>query len=359
MIELKKILILFCAMAAICNSTNLISADNPYIQYFGRFDHSNRSEVAFEWPGVYIKATFQGTSCKTVLKGNDLFDAFIDNQFVTIIKSGSQSDTLVVAKELQDKTHQLLLSKRTESSSPSFFKGLILDSGKTLLAPPAPETRKIEFIGDSYTAGFANEYNSRECPADKADSIVINFTNTNKAFGPICARSFNAQYQINAISGRGLVRNYNGTDPGKELPYYYEKLLLSVKEKKWDFTRWKADVVVIGIGINDFQADPPYADSVLFDTQYEKTLTLLRKNYPGVKFICCATKVWPTDALIPRIKSIVKSQKKKGHKDLWYFEYTTENNALYGHPGIKDHQIIAKGLEKVIAEATGWKIVNN
>ncbi len=352
---MTKSFITVCAMAAICNSANLIPPGDSNFQYFGRFDFSNPSEAAFEWPGVYIRAAFQGTSCKVILKGNDLYDLFIDDKPVAVIKSRPQTDTIIAANGLEDKVHQLLLKKRSESSSPSFFKGLILDSGKTLLSPPAPPARKIEFIGDSYTAGFASEYTSRECPADKADSIITNFTNTNKAFGPQLASYFGAQYQINAISGRGLVRNYNGLNPGKELPFYYEKTLLSSDGKIWDFSKWKADVVVIGIGINDFQADPPYADSTRFDSVYVQLLTKLRKNYPGVKFICCATKVWPTDALIPRVKSIVNSQKKSGHEDVWYYEYVTGNNALYGHPGIKDHQSIAKGLIPLITEATKWK----
>lgn len=360
MTVLKKLLMVLGTMATIANSENLISPDNSSIQYFGRFDFSDKANVAFDWPGVYIRTAFQGTSCKAVLKGVNCFDAFIDEKLVATIKTGPESATYELVNNLTDKTHQLLLVKRSESSTPSFFQGLILDSGKSLVKPPAAPTRKIEFIGDSYTAGFSNESTSRECPAEKTDSLILTSTNTYKAFGPLCAQAFNAQYQINAISGKGLVRNYNGIDKGKELPLLYEKALLSLNEKQWDFNRWKADVVVIGIGINDFQADPPYADSSKFDSEYVKLLSKLRKAYPGVKFILCATKVWPTNALIPRVKSIVENQKAQGHKDIWYYEYQTENGALYGHPNINDHQIIAKGLIPIIAQATGWdQQVNN
>ena len=174
---MTKTFMMVCAMATICNSASLISPNNPNLQYFGRFDFSNPSEVAFEWPGVYIGAAFQGTSCKVILRGNDLFDVLIDGKPVAVIKSRPQTDTIIAANGLEDKTHQLLLKKRSESSSPSFFGGLILDSGKTVVPPPAPPERKIEFIGDSYTAGFANEYGSRECPPDKADSIITSFYN--------------------------------------------------------------------------------------------------------------------------------------------------------------------------------------
>lgn len=350
----QKLLTTLLIMTTIPTSENLIKPDNSCIQYYGRFDFSNPENVAFDWPGVYIKTIFQGTSCKIILKGQACFDIFVDDNFIKTIMSGPQTAKFDIITGLEDKNHQLLLVKRSESSKPLFFQGLIIDSGKTLTPPPEKPVKKIEFIGDSYTAGFANEFNKKEFLPEKTDSIILSSTNTRKSFGALCAAAFDAQYQIHAISGKGLVRNYNGADPGKELPFYYEKALLS-SDKAWDFSKWKADVVVIGIGINDFQADPPYADSSLFDTEYEKLLSKLRKYYPGVKIICCATRVWPTDALIPRIKNIVNKQKSKGHNDIWYYQYQTDNNALYGHPDINDHKIIADGLISLISQATGWK----
>lgn len=250
--------------------------------------------------------------------------------------------------------------KRSESPyNPTTFWGFVLNDGKTLVTPPPLPARKIEFIGDSYTVGFANEYLQRECLAGKDDSIILAATNTDKAFGPIIARAFGAQYQIVAMSGKGLVRNYNGIDKGRELPAFYEKTLISSSGKKasekWDFSQWKAGAVVIGIGINDFQADPPYADSAKFDATYTALIKRLRKQYPGVNVICCATRIWPTNALIPHVKAIVQQQNDAGFKDVHYFEYTTENGALYGHPHKYDHQTIANGLIPLIAKVTGWR----
>jgi hypothetical protein len=346
-------------MQTTLNANSFITADNPDIQYFGRFDHSNPKKVAFDWPGVYIKATFQGTSCSVILEGQNCFDAFVDGNKTATISTGLNVDTFSIAKDLPNKAHDLLLVKRSESPlAPSFFSGLILDSGKTLVKKSAAPERKIEFIGDSYTAGFANEYPNRECPANKTDSIILTFTNTHKAFAALTAKAFSAQFQTIAYSGRGLIKNYNWIDKGKELLYYYDKTLMSSDTKLWNFSSWKADVVVIGIGINDFQADPPYADPAAFDSTYSSFISRLRNQYPGVKLILCATKIWPTDSLIPRVKNIIEIQKKQGHKDIWYYEYATPNTALYGHPGIDDHKIIADGLIPIISKATGWKNTN-
>lgn len=35
-----------------------IDADDPNIEYIGRFDFSNPKSVRFDWPGVQIKSAF-------------------------------------------------------------------------------------------------------------------------------------------------------------------------------------------------------------------------------------------------------------------------------------------------------------
>jgi hypothetical protein len=342
-------------------SQTTIKPNDPNIQYFGRFDRSQPDRVAFDWPGVSIRAVFEGAFCQAVLQGRCCFDVFVDGVPTGAIRASGQKAAYTLAQGLTDRNHKLILVKRCETTQePVFFWGLILDKGKKLAMPPEPPGRKMEFIGDSYTAGYANEYRGAACPVGKEDSVICVSTNTNKAFGPIAARAFGAQYHIIAISGKGLVRNYSGIDPGKELPAYYDRVLISSvnngeKGPLWDFNSWKADVAVITIGINDFQGDPPVADSAKFDAAYAGLLSRLRKQYPGVKIVCCATKVWPNDALIPRIKKIVADQKAPGRTDIVYFEFTSGNTALDGHPSVHDHQAIADSLIPVIAKATGWR----
>jgi lysophospholipase L1-like esterase len=358
--HLKKIISGLAIMTTIVSAQNLISPSDPNIQYFGRVDRSVTGKVMFDWPGILIQANFNGTSCAAVLEGINCFDVYIDGVLEKNFKVTKEKAAWELVKRLTDRTHRLLIVKRSESaSSPSSFYGLLLDKDRTLASLPPPPQRKIEFIGDSYTVGFANEYLNQASPLGKEDSIILAATNTYKAFGPILSRAFNAQYQVIAVSGKGLVRNYNGIDKGRELPALYDRTLVSSTNGgasgKWDFSSWKADVVVIGLGINDFQAEPPYADSATFDADYAKLIDRIRKQYPGVKIVCCATKVWPTDLLKPHVKAIAEKQKVQGHTDIRYFEYVSENGALYGHPHLYDHQAIAELLIPVISELTGWR----
>ena len=113
------------------------------------------------------------------------------------------------------------------------------------------------------------------------------------------------------------------------------------------------------LSVSVFQAEPPYADSAKFDAAYSDLINRIRKQFSGVKIICCATKVLPTDLLKPHVKVIVEKQKTQGYTDISYFEYVSENGALCGHPHIYDHQAIAESLIPVISEMTGWRRTDN
>jgi hypothetical protein len=360
---LSIFLLVYCLVCGVrAMDSNFISAADSSIQYFGRFDFTDRQEPQFDWPGVYIQVQFEGTSCSAVLKGRNCYDVLIDGDFHATVQVGHEKDTVVLAERLSRKNHLLQIVKRTESNSEvSTFSGFVLDKRGKIKNPLILPQRKIEFIGDSYTAGYANESVSRECTAEKYDTIIFSSTNTRKAFGPLISNMFGAQYQVNAYSGKGLVRNYNGVDKGKELLAYYDKTLQSRVNTHevpplWNFQSWHPDVVVVGIGINDFQADPPYSDSVQFDSTYTAFIDFLRTSHPGIKIICCATKVWPSNTLIPRVKKIVDDQVFCGANDIWYFEFESENTALYGHPSLTDHRKIACELSVLIASITGWNL---
>jgi len=338
-----------------------ITGDNGAFTFSGRCDFTNKNEVAFDWPGIIISFGFSGTSCRAVIRGPCMFDLFIDNQFVKIVNAGFNKDTLLLADKLINTNHIVKLVKRNETlNKPVVFYGVVVDNNAKLFNVAQKSTRKIEFIGDSYTAGYANEYPFRECEDKKSDSIVFTTTNTGKSFGSLIADTFNAERHINAISGKGIIRNYGWSDIGKEFLQYYDRTLLTsinnpaVNDVFWNYS-WHPDVIVIGLGINDFSTDPPYADSIQFDNAYQAFIKLLKTKHPGVKIICCATKIQPSNILIPRVRGIVERFREQGDNDVLYFEYKTDNTALYGHPFITDHQKIAHELGVLIGSVTGWK----
>ena len=213
--------------------------------------------------------------------------------------------------------------------------------------------RGIEFIGDSFTVGYGVEGKNAN------DGTPFEKTNATKSYAFLLAEGFKADYQINAVSGRGLVRNYANIVPEWTLSSLYEYTMMGVPEQdsnaeRWDFERFHPQVVVVFVGINDFQGEPPYADEATFRAAYVKLLDKLRALHPGVKFLLVATKVWPNDNLGAEVERIYKDQVSAGKTDLEYKFVYTENSALHGHPSENSQKELANTLRPLVARLGGW-----
>src|SRR3989339_1599076 len=141
-----------------------IDADNTNIQYIGRVKATDPKNPAFDWPGVSINTVFEGTSLSLRIQDEysqaNYYNVFIDTRPAYVFTTLTSQTNYSVATGLTAGSHTVLITKRTGinyAGGKCTFKGFILDTGKTLLAPPARPNRRIEFIGDSYTCGYGNE----------------------------------------------------------------------------------------------------------------------------------------------------------------------------------------------------------
>ncbi|MCW8804713.1 MAG: hypothetical protein OQK57_09960, partial [Ignavibacteriaceae bacterium] len=197
-----------------------IPADNPNIEYVGRFDFTKPGIVKFDWPGVQIKTQFSETYCAIKLKdGNNDYNIFIDGDLTKVLRTSS--DTIyTIAQGLKDSLHSLQITKRTEGANGiASFEGFILNPGNSLYPVVEIKERKIEFIGNSFVAGLGSEGKTPDCLFSReTDNNYI-------AFGPVLARRLNTDYSVIAISGIGIVRNDGDSTltSKRPLPYYYDR----------------------------------------------------------------------------------------------------------------------------------------
>lgn len=119
----------------------------------------------------------------------------------------------------------------------------VLATGLPPLADVEPR-QKIEFIGDSITAGYGN-LGSGQC----SDAEVFATTDAGFAFPSLVGSALNADIRVFAISGRGVVRNYNGGIRSPSLSDAYDVRASA------DGADWWPDAVVIGLGTNDYSTD--------------------------------------------------------------------------------------------------------
>jgi lysophospholipase L1-like esterase len=329
------------------------AAPSLQVHTAGRTTVANGS-LQYSWPGVYFEGRFRGTSVGVVLgDANADYDVQIDGKTVDTLVMPGQTTHWVAG--LTNRKHEVRLVKRSESPwVTSEFGGFVAGPGGVLLGRPAARHRQIEYIGDSYTAGYGNESSTRECTGEE----VHRTTNADLSFGAITADRLGADYQLNAFSGRGVVRNYNGGEPGTSYRTYYDRALLSVDGDVWPKPpSWRPQVVVIGLGINDFSTainpGEPWTPETLaaaYHDAYQGFIDKIRARYgPRTYIVVSATYMSNTTALDEITRQIVKERNDSGDSRVrhWYYD-GLDYLGCHWHPSLRDHQLIAGQLTKVL-----------
>jgi hypothetical protein len=363
MIKLRLcIIILMTYLIGLCtmlNAKNFIPANHPFIQYFGRWDMTDSLHPKHSWPGVYIYAEFSGPSIGIRMSDSiNYYNVYIDGKFYKVLH-GTKSGELdyLLADSLTDAQHTLLFSKRNIVFDAVFsVSGLLLYDGAKLIPPPPKPARKIEFIGDSFTAGESNEATVQQLEWEERFPV----TNIDKGFAPIIARHYNAQYQTTCRSGSGMVCDWQGkTDVS--IPNLFDRALMEASQPKWDFKQWIPDLVVISLGLNDHSGlkdrDGKVSEekSTVFRKGYHDFLTTLRTVYPGVTILAVAA--YP-EWIRKNVSQVVDEEQKSGRGDVFYatFDDFPDGYIANGHPTIETHQKIAA---QIIATIDQFKIFYN
>lgn len=324
----------------------------------GRVKKAADGSVQYTWPGIAFEGRFRGTGVGIVLDDsvND-YDVRIDGTTISTLVTPGRTTSWI--RGLADTEHTVRLVKRTESAwAVGRFGGFVAARGGKVLPAPAARSRQIEFIGDSFTAGYGNTSGTRDCSANGG---VDRNSNADLAFGSLTARKLDADHQQNAFSGRGMVRNYNGSDPGTDYRTYYDRALLNVAGDVWQKPRsWRPQVVVIGLGINDFSTplhpgEPWATQSELiaaYASVYHGFLDKLRARYGSRTFLVVSATAVSGTVFADTAEDIVRDRNARGDDRVGYWYYDDPGLDRLGcdwHPSLHDHQIISGLLDRYLA----------
>lgn len=347
------LLIVFALIMGMDNSASadvFVPANNPDIQYSGRWDFSDSLNPRHSWPGVFIVAVFSGDTIGVRMQDTvNYYDVYIDGKLHGVFHGTEPGDAnYILAGDLKDTVHTLRLSQRNISFGIYAFSGLILQNGARLFRPPAPPARKIEFIGDSYTAAEGNE--AKQKVMEWTAKFPV--TDIDSGFATITARHFDAQYHITARSGIGAVCDWQGNFKTSML-HYFDRTLMESPEPKWNFRRWVPDLVVICLGLNDHSGlvgkngRVPAENSRKFRDGYAKLLHMVRNAYPGVPILAWAPyPMWARK----NTRSVVEKVRSDGFTKLYYahFDRFPGGYVADGHPTIATHRKMAAELIEAI-----------
>ncbi|HTM82897.1 SGNH/GDSL hydrolase family protein [Asticcacaulis sp.] len=232
---------------------------------------SGSEDNSYQWPAVYFESRFSGTQIEIRFNDeNSNFNVVLDDHLIMVVrKPGNKAITI----RANDGEHAIRVEKRSETQyATGHFLGFSVPQKDDVLQP-SHHPRQIEFIGDSLTVGYGNTSAFSQCTPEE----IFETTDSQQGFGPLTAKHFDADYQINAFSGLGMVRNYDGREhPKYHMPMLYDRVLFDDPTPASQ-PDWHPQVIVIGIGGNDFSTpvrpDEPWGNEANLRADYVKTYT--------------------------------------------------------------------------------------
>ena len=312
--------------------------------------------VMHEWPGLHAEAHFHASA--VTLRLNDSVDHWrisLDGGWVKVARPG-QKDLRI--EGLPPGEHLIRAERISESRGPAEFDGFFVDSAGAVRPAPPPLARLIEFIGDSDTVGFGNTAQRRDCSSEQ----IFSATDTSLSFPARVAAAFDADYRIVARSGLGLLRNYGGAAPDRTMRALYP-LALPSDPAAARLPEQRADLLVIGLGSNDFGSDiaagEPWPDAARLSQDFGPALIRFAQarldEHPGAALILLAFGEYGDDLVRPYREAAGALAAKGDTRVGLVVLPDLQRTACLWHPSLQDHAMIAEKLDKAIRDTLpGW-----
>lgn len=350
-----------------------IAPPDPRISYTGRIDFSDPSRPRFGSSASEVRARFTGSTISVLIQDEfryghrNYYDAIVDGGAPRKISPAQDTQEYPVAAGLPPGEHTIVLVKRTEAGIGwGEFLGFRLD-GDLLEAPP-PSRRRIEFIGDSITAGSGDEAadGSSEC---QEDGYGQPYENAYLSYGPVLARALGADDVVTAVSGIGVVRNYGHGSDQRTMPQVYDLTFTNLPDSpRWDPSRFVPDALVVALGTNDFSlgdSPRPRMDVDDFVSAYGAFVAHLRAEYPDAVIFCVSSPMLGDDYPTPSdhfatdqrtaLTRVVDARRAAGDAAVHAFFVTRQRGGGCGtHPTTAQQAATAGELGAFMKTTLGW-----
>jgi hypothetical protein len=370
------------------SSLSSISADSKQVKWVGRVQPSNGG-VTFDWEGVsatvtvanftYLVVKMSDQCVGTSVGGGSRWGVTMNtsnekaatmNHRIQTFYSGGLVDSYYMFNnpggkcnpycDFQGETSFSLI-RLTESR----ISGCTPTNNLTVLSfssdgtfvdqAPTPTTkRRIEFVGDSITAGNLNDGGqvkgggSTAICANSAFNDDITFSSgailcsALLGFDADCMYTAWGGIQLGVGSSWGMTQLY---------PYTFSALGTTAREE-WDFKSFEADAVVINLGTNGgWRAN----QTAWMETYVQYGLDTVHKYYANPHLVLFLAYGPMTTSYKAMVLQVVASLKAAGIKanalDLTIPNGTT---GCYHHPSHADNIAIAAKAKPQIAQVMGW-----
>lgn len=236
-----------------------------------------------------------------------------------------------------------------------------------LLPPPDPKQRKLQIIGDSISCGYGVEGSLNDLLHHTATE------NPAKAYSVLTARDLDADLEIVAWNGKGVITAYVGeeedipekswlvpmlyqyTDAGCSQQYFHEP---KAQWEKWDHTRFVPDLVIIYLGTNDasYTREIPERNQE-FSLAYQELLKDVHTKHPKAKILCTLGTM--DQRLCPTVEQAVHSFADcNPDVDIHYLGLPAQRDedglGTFWHPSPVSHRKAADLITEMARKIMGW-----
>ncbi len=363
------------------------------VRFLGRtytYDYAAKSlnekyekTVFFDWTMSGFEFSFIGTAASAEIVSNRFKDkkiwlyAYVDGDTGPgkgrmFAVGGKEKDSYVLCSGLPEGKHTVEVRRASaccmggleEENGPAGMSGLvsltITGRDPELCKRPADRKLKLEFIGDSITCGD----NINRVDGNNIEDGTL-------TYAAFTAHKLGADINVMSISGNGCICCLFGT-PLLDLPdqYMYTDSLAkgTPGEDRWDFSKYRPDVVVVNLGTNDRGGVPRVFGYDEFKNGCDKAvgggktehhtgvkdfLTMIRENNPQAKIL------WVCGAMGRELCGVINDAVREWNESIGetvaYFSPLPENWSFDNGKGYDDcHPSVL--ASKVYAEILAVKI---
>ncbi len=354
-------ILLFLFVSIITFGQKQVPFNSKKIVYMGRTEVEENNSVKIYWPGTSAKLYFEGSDVSVSMsndKGKTIFYAIIDGDAENakkIIPEKNKS-TIQIASGLPVAKHSVEIFKLTDNTTVTSFYGFELNDDAKVLKSQKQGKKKMEFYGNSITAGHGVDVKYGE-----PDSGDPEFFNNYYTYAARTARHYNAQYYCNARSGIGVMLSWFP----EIMPEVYNRIDPFDSESEWDFSNYTPGIVVINLFQNDswlinnpdheqfkarFGTTRPDEKKII--KSYKDLVLKIRKEYPKASIICALGSMDATRENSPWPGYVKKAVEELNDKKIYTHFFKYKNTP--GHPIASEQKEMADSLIEFIDKNIKW-----
>lgn len=329
--------------------------------YSGRIDWEDMNAPVFVYPCSSVRFIIKGKAGKLLAENRH---AYYENA-LGILVDGCYGGKLTLpdkgaaeldfSEYLDGAEHEITIYKLMDACHYFIFRGILAEeNGCVRKAQPAPR-RKMEFYGDSVSAGEVSEALDHRGLPDPKDHNG-RYSNSFYSYAWITARKLKTQ--IHNISQGGIAlldgEGYFAMPDTLGMLSIYDKITYYPQlgpVKEWNFGDYIPQAVIVAIGQNDahpvnyMAEDYEGEQAVRWRKKYGDFIGILRQKYSQAYIILTTTILEHHPAWD---KAIEETAQRFGDERVFYFKYRNNGCGTPGHIRIPEAEQMAQELAAFI-----------